>query len=73
MCVSTMRTEAGRDPDARALQELVGELLADEELAIAAEPGLVLLAFTAEPAQRPPKASSCSLPGRHQRAQTAER
>ena len=79
-----MRTEAGRDPHDRGLQDLVGELstqsetfrrlwadhnvrthgagtkrfhhpvvgeltLAYEELAITAEPGLVLLVYTAEP------------------------
>ena len=84
MCVSNMRTEAGRDPHDRALQDLVGELstrsdtfrvlwgahdvrthgagtkrfhhpvvgelvLAYEELAITAEPGLSLLVYTAEP------------------------
>ncbi len=84
MCVSIMRTEAGRDPHDRALQDLVGELstrsdtfrtlwgahdvrthgtgtkrfhhpvvgelvLAYEELAITAEPGLVLMVYTAEP------------------------
>ncbi|MFI2651586.1 helix-turn-helix transcriptional regulator [Micromonospora fulviviridis] len=84
MCVGVMRTEAGRDPHDRALQDLVGELstrsedfrrlwadhnvrthgagtkrfhhpivgeltLAYEELAITAEPGLVLLVYTAEP------------------------
>ena len=84
MCVSIMRTEAGRDPHDRALQDLVGELstrsdtfrtlwgahdvrthgagtkrfhhpvvgelvLAYEELAITAEPGLVLMIYTAEP------------------------
>ena len=78
MCVGIMRTEAGRDPHDRGLQDLVGELstrseifrrlwadhnvrthgagtkrfhhpvvgeltLAYEELAITAEPGLVLL------------------------------
>ncbi|MDT4994707.1 MAG: hypothetical protein QOH97_4599 [Actinoplanes sp.] len=85
MCVGIMRTEAGRDPHDRRLQDLVGELstqsevfrrlwadhnvrthgtgtkrfhhpvvggltLAYEELAITAEPGLVLLVYTAEPA-----------------------
>ncbi len=84
MCVGIMRTEAGRDPNDRGLQDLVGELstrsetfrrlwaahdvrthgtgtkrfqhpivgeltLAYEELAITAEPGLVLLVYTAEP------------------------
>ena len=84
MCVSIMRTEAGRDPHDRALQDLVGELstrsdtfralwgahdvrthgagtkrfhhpvvgelvLAYEELAVTAEPGLVLMVYTAEP------------------------
>ena len=84
MCVSNMRTEAGRDPRDRALQDLVGELstrsdtfrtlwgahdvrthgagtkrfhhpvvgelvLAYEELAITAEPGLALVVYTAEP------------------------
>jgi hypothetical protein len=84
MCVGIMRSEAGRDPHDRALQDLVGELstrsevfrrlwadhnvrshgagtkrfhhpvvgeltLAYEELAITAEPGLVLLVYTAEP------------------------
>ena len=84
MCVGVMRTEAGRDPNDRGLQDLVGELstrsdtfrrlwaahdvrthgtgtkrfhhpvvgeliLAYEELAITAEPGLVLLVYTAEP------------------------
>ena len=84
MCVGIMRTEAGRDPHDKALQELVGELstqseifrtlwaahdvrthgsgtkrfrhpvvgdlsLAYEELAITAEPGLVLMVYTAEP------------------------
>jgi transcriptional regulator with XRE-family HTH domain len=84
MCVSNMRTEAGRDPQDRALQDLVGELstrsdtfrtlwgahdvrthgagtkrfhhpvvgelvLAYEELAITAEPGLALVVYTAEP------------------------
>ena len=84
MCVGIMRTEAGRDPHDRELQDLVGELstrsetfrrlwaahdvrthgagtkrfhhpvvgevtLAYEELAITAEPGLVLYVYTAEP------------------------
>jgi len=84
MCVAIMRAEAGRDPDNRGLQDLVGELstrsetfrrlwgshdvrthgtgtkrfnhpdvgelvLAYEELAITAEPGLVLMVYTAEP------------------------
>ena len=84
MCVAIMRARAGRDPDNRALQDLVGELstrsdvfrqlwgahdvrthgtgpkrfnhpvvgeltLAYEELAITAEPGLVLMVYTAEP------------------------
>jgi transcriptional regulator with XRE-family HTH domain len=84
MCVGNMRTEAGRDPHDRDLQDLVGELstrsetfrrlwaahdvrthgagtkrfhhpvvgevtLAYEELAITAEPGLVLYVYTAEP------------------------
>ena len=84
MCVGIMRTEAGRDPHDRGLQDLVGELstrsevfrrlwaahdvrthgagtkrfhhpvvgeltLVYEELAITAEPGLVLLVYTAEP------------------------
>jgi transcriptional regulator with XRE-family HTH domain len=84
MCVGIMRTEAGRDPHDRALQDLVGELstqsetfrrlwaehdvrqhgtgtkrfhhpvvgaltLAYEELAITAEPGQVLMVYTAEP------------------------
>ncbi|WP_104165412.1 helix-turn-helix transcriptional regulator [Cryobacterium sp. N22] len=85
MCVSIMRAEAGRDPDDKGLQDLVGELstksdtfrtlwgahdvrthgagtkrfnhpvvgeltLAYEELAITADPGSVLLIYTAEPA-----------------------
>ena len=84
MCVGIMRSEAGRDPHDRSLQDLVGELstrsdtfrrlwadhnvrshgagtkrfhhpivgeltLAYEELAITAEPGLVLMVYTAEP------------------------
>jgi len=84
MCVGIMRTEAGRDPHDRGLQDLVGELstrseifrrlwadhnvrthgsgtkrfehpvvgeltLVYEELAITAEPGLVLMVYTAEP------------------------
>ncbi|VXC02541.1 Transcriptional regulator [Microbacterium sp. 8M] len=84
MCVAMMRTEAGRDPHNRALQDLVGELstqsdtfrrlwgahdvrthgagtkrfqhpvvgeltLAYEEFAITAEPGHVMLVYTAEP------------------------
>ena len=84
MCVGIMRTDAGRDPHDRGLQDLVGELstrsetfrrlwadhnvrshgtgtkrfnhpvvgeltLAYEELAITAEPGLVLFIYTAEP------------------------
>ncbi|MFC8045836.1 helix-turn-helix transcriptional regulator [Nocardia sp. NPDC057353] len=84
MSVAMIRTEAGRDPHNRALQDLVGELstrsetfrrlwaahdvrthgagtkrfhhpevgdlvLAYEELAITAEPGLALLVYTAEP------------------------
>jgi transcriptional regulator with XRE-family HTH domain len=84
MCVGIMRTEAGRDPHDRTMQDLVGELstrsetfrtlwgahnvrthgsgtkrflhpvagaltLAYEELAITAEPGLVLMVYTAEP------------------------
>ena len=84
MCVGITRTEAGRDPHDRGLQDLVGELstqsetfrrlwadhdvrthgagtkrfqhpvvgeltLAYEELAITAEPGQVLLVYTAEP------------------------
>lgn len=85
MCVSIMRAEAGRDPDDKGLQDLVGELstksdtfrtlwgahdvrthgagtkrfnhpvvgeltLAYEELAITADPGSVLMIYTAEPA-----------------------
>src|SRR3954452_23227287 len=84
MCVGIMRSEAGRDPHDRRLQNLGGELstlsnvfrrlwadhnvrshgagtkrfhhpvvgeltVAYEELAITAEPGLVLLVYTAEP------------------------
>jgi len=84
MCVGIMRSEAGRDPHDRGLQDLVGELstrsevfrrlwadhnvrshgagtkrfhhpvvgeltLAYEELAVTAEPGLVLMVYTAEP------------------------
>ncbi|GEA86890.1 helix-turn-helix transcriptional regulator [Cellulomonas cellasea] len=84
MCVGVMRSEAGRDPHDRGLQDLVGELstrsetfrrlwaahdvrthgagtkhfthpvvgelvLAYEELAITAEPGHVMLVYTAEP------------------------
>jgi transcriptional regulator with XRE-family HTH domain len=84
MCVGILRTEAGRDPHDRVMQDLVGELstrsdtfralwgahnvrthgsgtkrfthpvvgeltLAYEELAVTAEPGLVLLVYTAEP------------------------
>ena len=84
MCVAIMRSEAGRDPHDKGLQDLVGELstqsdtfrrlwgahdvrthgagtkhfhhpvvgdvtLAYEELAITAEPGQVLLIYTAEP------------------------
>jgi transcriptional regulator with XRE-family HTH domain len=84
MCVAIMRTEAGRDPHDKGLQDLVGELstrsdtfrrlwgahnvrthgagtkryhhpivgevtLAYEELAITADPGTVLMIFTAEP------------------------
>jgi transcriptional regulator with XRE-family HTH domain len=84
MCVAVMRSEAGRDPHDKALQDLVGELstrsdtfrtlwaahnvrthgsgtkrfrhpvvgeitLAYEELAITAEPGNVLLIYSAEP------------------------
>ncbi|VXC48021.1 helix-turn-helix transcriptional regulator [Nocardioides sp. AX2bis] len=84
MCVGIMRTEAGRDPHDRGLQDLVGELsthsetfrrlwaahdvrthgagtkrfhhpvvgeltLVYEELAVTAEPGLVVLVYTAEP------------------------
>jgi len=84
MCVSIMRAEAGRDPNDKGLQDLVGELstksdtfrtlwgahdvrthgagtkrfnhpvvgeltLAYEELAITADPGSVLLIYTAEP------------------------
>jgi transcriptional regulator with XRE-family HTH domain len=84
MCVAIMRTDAGRDPHDKGLQDLVGELstqsdtfrrlwgahnvrthgsgtkryhhpvvgevtLAYEELAITAEPGTVLMIFTAEP------------------------
>ncbi|MFD4402196.1 helix-turn-helix transcriptional regulator [Nocardia sp. NPDC058499] len=84
MCVAIMRTEAGRDPHDRELQDLVGELstrsetfrrlwgthdvrthgsgtkrfchpevgelvLAYEELAITAEPGLILMIYTPEP------------------------
>ncbi len=84
MCVAMMRTEAGRDPHNRALQDLVGELstqsdvfrrlwgahdvrthgagtkrfqhpvigeltLAYEEFAVTAEPGHVMLVYTAEP------------------------
>ncbi|MDQ0849992.1 transcriptional regulator with XRE-family HTH domain [Arthrobacter sp. B3I9] len=84
MCVGIMRSEAGRNPHDRTMQDLVGELstrsetfralwgahnvrthgsgtkrfrhpvageltLAYEELAITAEPGLVLLVYTAEP------------------------
>jgi hypothetical protein len=84
MCVAVMRSEAGRDPHDRGLQDLVGELstqsdtfrrlwgahdvrihgagtkrfhhpvvgdltLAYEEFAITAEPGHILLVYTAEP------------------------
>ncbi|MGC5172594.1 helix-turn-helix transcriptional regulator [Micromonospora sp. DT81.3] len=84
MCVAIMRTEAGRDPHDKGLQDLVGELstrsevfrtlwgahdvrthgagtkrfnhpvvgemvLAYEELAVTAEPGVVLMIYTAEP------------------------
>jgi transcriptional regulator with XRE-family HTH domain len=84
MCVAVMRSEAGRDPHDKALQDLVGELstqsdtfrrlwaahnvrthgsgtkrfrhplvgeitFAYEELAITAEPGNVLLIYSAEP------------------------
>lgn len=84
MCVAIMRAEAGRDPNNKALHDLVGELstrsdtfrqlwgshdvrthgsgtkrfnhpvvgeltLAYEELAITADPGLVLMIYTAEP------------------------
>ena len=84
MCVAIMRSEAGRDPHDKGLQDLVGELstrsdtfrrlwgahdvrthgagtkkfrhpvvgdltLAYEELAITAEPGQVLMVYTAEP------------------------
>jgi len=84
MCVAIMRSEAGRDPHDRGLQELVGELstrsevfrrlwgshdvrthgtgtkrfhhpdvgevvLAYEELAVTADPGAVLMIYTAEP------------------------
>jgi hypothetical protein len=84
MCVAIMRTEAGRDPHDRGLQNLVGALctqsetfrrlwgthdvrthgtgtkrfhhpdvgemtLAYEEFAITAEPGAVMLIYTAEP------------------------
>ena len=84
MCVAIMRTEAGRDPHDKGLQDLVGELstrsdvfrklwgahdvrthgsgtkrfnhpvvgeltLAYEGLALAADPGLVLTIYTAEP------------------------
>jgi transcriptional regulator with XRE-family HTH domain len=84
MCVSIMRADAGRDPNDKALQDLVGELstrsdtfrqlwgahnvrthgtgtkrflhpiageltLAYEELLITADPGLVLMVYTAEP------------------------
>jgi transcriptional regulator with XRE-family HTH domain len=94
MCVGIMRTEAGRDPHDRGLQDLVGELstqseifrrlwadhnvrthgagtkrfhhpivgeltLAYEELAITAEPGLVLMVYTAEPGS--PSAERLSL------------
>ena len=84
MCVSIMRAEAGRDPNDKGLQDLVGEMstrsdtfrtlwgahdvrthgagtkrfnhpvvgeltLAYEELAITADPGSVLMIYTAEP------------------------
>jgi len=84
MCVAVMRTEAGRDPHDKGLQDLVGELstrsdtfrtlwgahdvrihgagtkhfhhpvvgdltLAYEELSITADPGLVMLVYSAEP------------------------
>jgi len=84
MCVAIMRTRAGRDPNNKALHDLVGELsirsdtfrtlwgahnvrthgtgtkrfnhpvvgeltLAYEELVITADPGLVLMIYTAEP------------------------
>jgi hypothetical protein len=84
MCVGIMRSEAGRDPHDKGVQDLVGELstrsetfrrlwaahnvrthgagtkrfhhpvvgevvLAYEELAITAEPGQVLMVYTAEP------------------------
>jgi transcriptional regulator with XRE-family HTH domain len=104
MCVGVMRSEAGRDPHDRGLQELIGELstrsetfcrlwadhnvrthgtgtkrfnhplvgeltLAYEELAITAEPGLVLLIYTAEPgspsAERLHLLASWAAPARH--------
>ncbi|KIQ17529.1 XRE family transcriptional regulator [Rhodococcus sp. Leaf7] len=84
MCVSIMRSEAGRDPHDKGLQDLVGELstrdrtfrtlwgahdvrthgagtkrfhhpvvgevhLAYEELVITADPGSILMVYTAEP------------------------
>ncbi|MFG6502237.1 helix-turn-helix transcriptional regulator [Microbacterium sp. P05] len=84
MCVAIMRTEAGRDPHDKGLQDLVGELstrsdtfrklwgshdvrthgsgtkrfnhpvvgeltLAYEELTITADPGCILMIYTAEP------------------------
>ena len=84
MCVAIMRAEAGRDPNDKGLQDLVGELstrsdvfrqlwgahdvwthgtgtkrfnhpvvgeltLAYEELIITADPGCVLMIYTAEP------------------------
>lgn len=84
MCVSIMRSEAGRDPHNKGLQDLVGELstrdrtfrtlwgahdvrthgagtkrfhhpvvgevhLAYEELVITADPGSILMVYTAEP------------------------
>ena len=101
MCVGIMRTEAGRDPHDRGLQDLVGELstrsetfrrlwadhnvrthgtgtkrfhhpvvgeltLAYEELAITAEPGLVL-SYLHRRARLPVRRThrSCSRPGRH--------
>jgi transcriptional regulator with XRE-family HTH domain len=104
MCVGIMRTEAGRDPHDRGMQDLVGELstrsetfrrlwaehdvrthgagtkrfhhpdvgeliLAYEELAVTAEPGLVLMVYTAEPgspsAERLRLLASWAAPAEH--------
>jgi MmyB-like transcription regulator ligand binding domain len=58
-CVAALRTQAGRDPFNRDLADLVGDLtLRYERLAVAADPGLEIFAYMAEPGSRSEEAFS---------------